>query len=228
MTQIWSARKRALDVAELGTIVAVWAHPDDEAFLSAGLMAMAAGAGSRVVCVTATRGEHGTSDPAQWPPTRLAAVRERELAASLTALGVDEHHWLGMEDGRCASVSPIAPVAAISPADPRSGCGHRGHVRPGRGDRPQRPPDRVPLDDSGVGRQRRPRPAAPCHLHGRLRLPLPRRARAVRRLRTRLADRDPGGGRRAPPSPRRRAARPQDRRFAGTRQPDHRAHLGHG
>jgi LmbE family N-acetylglucosaminyl deacetylase len=77
-------------------------------------MALASEAGSRVVCVTATRGEHGTSDPLRWPPTRLATVRERELAASLTILGVEEHHWLGIEDGRCATVSPIRPVATIS------------------------------------------------------------------------------------------------------------------
>ena len=28
------------DVAELGTIVGIWAHPDDEAYLSGGLMAI--------------------------------------------------------------------------------------------------------------------------------------------------------------------------------------------
>lgn len=37
------------DVTKLGTVVAVWAHPDDEAFLSGGLMALATQAGSRVV-----------------------------------------------------------------------------------------------------------------------------------------------------------------------------------
>ncbi len=103
-----------LDVAKLGTMLAVWAHPDDEAFLSGGLMALAAEAGSRVVCVTATCGEHGTSDARRWPPARLAAVRRRELAASLTILGVEEHHWLGIEDGTCGTVSPIPPVAAIA------------------------------------------------------------------------------------------------------------------
>ncbi len=114
MIQTQEAEIRTLDVTKLGTVLAVWAHPDDEAFLSAGLMALAAEAGSRVVCVTATRGEHGTSDPRRWSAVRLAAVRERELAASLTILGVQEHHWLGIEDGRCASVSPIGPVATIS------------------------------------------------------------------------------------------------------------------
>ena len=29
------------NVAELGTILGIWAHPDDEAYLSGGLMALA-------------------------------------------------------------------------------------------------------------------------------------------------------------------------------------------
>ena len=92
-------------VASLGTILGVWAHPDDEAYLSGGLMALARDAGSRVVCVTATRGELGTPDPATWPPHRLATERTGELARSLKILGVDEHHWLGYRDGACAGVS---------------------------------------------------------------------------------------------------------------------------
>lgn len=102
------------EMAELGTVLAVWAHPDDEAYLAGGLMGLAADAGCRVVCVTATRGEHGTTDPGRWPPARLAAVREREMAASLAALGVKEHRWLEIEDGTCAAASPIAPVATIA------------------------------------------------------------------------------------------------------------------
>ncbi len=91
------------DVAALGTVLGVWAHPDDEAFLSGGLMAAARDAGQRVVCVTATLGEHGTADPRSWPPDRLARVRRHELEASLAVLGVDEHHVLGIADGTCAA-----------------------------------------------------------------------------------------------------------------------------
>jgi LmbE family N-acetylglucosaminyl deacetylase len=91
------------DAADLGTVLGIWAHPDDEAFLSAGLMAAARDAGNRVVCVTATLGEHGTDDPRRWPPERLASVRERELHAALAALGVTEHHQLGIVDGTCAA-----------------------------------------------------------------------------------------------------------------------------
>ncbi|MGN9913777.1 PIG-L deacetylase family protein [Phytohabitans sp. LJ34] len=100
-------------VGELGTILGVWAHPDDEAYLSGGLMAMARDVGSRVVCVTATRGELGTSDPERWPPDRLAAQRTTELARCLDVLGVTEHHWLGYRDGECAAVPVSEPVARL-------------------------------------------------------------------------------------------------------------------
>jgi LmbE family N-acetylglucosaminyl deacetylase len=84
-------------------VLGIWAHPDDEAFLSAGLMAAARDAGNRVVCVTATLGERGTDDPTRWPPHRLSAVRGHELRASLAALDVTEHHLLGLADGTLAA-----------------------------------------------------------------------------------------------------------------------------
>lgn len=83
---------------ELGTILGVWAHPDDETFLSAGLMADAVDRGSRVVCITATRGEGGSMDEERWPPDTMGAVRERELMRSLARIGVSEHHWLDYPD----------------------------------------------------------------------------------------------------------------------------------
>jgi LmbE family N-acetylglucosaminyl deacetylase len=86
----------------LGTVLGVWAHPDDEVYLSGGLMAAARDHGQRVVCVTATLGEHGTPDPRHWPPARLGRVRAAELRASLAVLGVTEHHQLGLPDGGCA------------------------------------------------------------------------------------------------------------------------------
>ena len=83
---------------ELGTILGVWAHPDDEAYLSAGLMARAVRNGSRVVCVTATRGEGGSMDEEVWPPDTMADVRTGELERSLAILGVDDHIWLDLPD----------------------------------------------------------------------------------------------------------------------------------
>ncbi|GIE95630.1 PIG-L deacetylase family protein [Paractinoplanes rishiriensis] len=94
----------------LGTVLGIWAHPDDEVYLSGGLMATARAAGDRVVCVTATLGEHGTGDPQRWPPDRLARTRAVELRASLAALGVDEHRLLGLPDGDC----PGQPFEEVS------------------------------------------------------------------------------------------------------------------
>jgi LmbE family N-acetylglucosaminyl deacetylase len=82
------------DVAELGTILAVWAHPDDDIFQTAGLMAAAVDAGQRVVDVTATRGEGGSMDEDRWPPETMGEVRTGELLRSLEVLGVKEHHFL--------------------------------------------------------------------------------------------------------------------------------------
>jgi len=96
-----------------GTLLGVWAHPDDEAFLSAALMAGARSSGERVVVATATRGERGTDDPLTWPPQRLGPLRERELAGSLAAVGVEEHHWLGHRDGELPQVDPAKAVGAL-------------------------------------------------------------------------------------------------------------------
>ena len=100
----------------VGTLLGIWAHPDDEAYLSAGLMAAARQAGSRVVVVTATRGEHGTDDPSTWPPARLARHREVELRDSLRAVGVHEHAWLDLVDGTLASLPAAQGVGLVEQA----------------------------------------------------------------------------------------------------------------
>ena len=82
------------DAAELGTVLGVWAHPDDDIYLSAGLMAAAVEAGQRVVDVTATRGEGGSMDEEKWPSATMGEVRTNELLRSLDVLGVKEHHFL--------------------------------------------------------------------------------------------------------------------------------------
>ncbi|WP_440073284.1 PIG-L deacetylase family protein [Streptosporangium sp. OZ121] len=105
--------KNTSGVEDLGTILGIWAHPDDEAYLSGGLMAMARDSGSRVVCVTATRGELGTDDPVAWPPHRLAAARTDELARCLDILGVTEHHWLDYRDGECAAARASDAIAQL-------------------------------------------------------------------------------------------------------------------
>jgi LmbE family N-acetylglucosaminyl deacetylase len=96
-----------------GTLLGIWAHPDDEAYLSAGLMAAARRRGERVVVVTATAGEHGTSDPDRWPPERLGRRRELELRTSLGVLGVHELRLLGHPDGGCSQADGAARIGEL-------------------------------------------------------------------------------------------------------------------
>ncbi len=79
---------------DLGTVLGVWAHPDDDIYLSSGLMALAAAAGSTVVDVTATRGEGGSMDEERWPSEHMADVRTEEMRRSLEILGVEDHRFL--------------------------------------------------------------------------------------------------------------------------------------
>jgi LmbE family N-acetylglucosaminyl deacetylase len=125
---------------DLGDILGVWAHPDDEAWLSAGLMMTAVAAGRRVVCLTATRGEAGFPDDDPRSADERAAVREAEMTASLGIIGVTEHRYLGYGDGECTRVPDEEPVALITalihelrPAavltfGPDGGTGHFDHV----------------------------------------------------------------------------------------------------
>lgn len=131
-------------VADLGAILGVWAHPDDETYLSGGLMAAAADRGQPVACVTATAGEHGTDDPARWPPQRLARLRAEELDRALRVLGVGAHHWLGYTDSRCHEASHedavdrlVAILEGFRPDTvltfgPDGVTGHADHITVGR------------------------------------------------------------------------------------------------
>jgi LmbE family N-acetylglucosaminyl deacetylase len=99
---------------DLGTVLSVWAHPDDESYCCAGLMAAAVQAGGRVVCVTATRGELGSTDPDRWPAgQQLAEIRTKELAACLAEIGVTEHIWLDYPDGGCDQINDAEAAARL-------------------------------------------------------------------------------------------------------------------
>jgi len=127
-------------VGELGSILGVWAHPDDEAYLSAALMARAVDRGRRVFCLTATRGEAGFPAGDERSLEERKALRERELSSCLSLLGVTEHRNLGLPDGGCAEVpddEPVAVVAALIEElrpdtvltfGPDGGTGHPDHI----------------------------------------------------------------------------------------------------
>ena len=132
------------DVSTMGTVLGIWGHPDDEAYLSAGIMAKAVDAGQRVVCITATRGELGFPDDDPRSLEERAALRESELAACFEILGVTEHHWLDYADGRCKEAdveeavgSIVAVIEEVQPDTiltfgPDGGTGHDDHIAAGR------------------------------------------------------------------------------------------------
>src|SRR5205823_1865525 len=98
----------------LGSLLGVWGHPDDEGYLSAAHMMRAREAGQRVACVTATRGELGSSDPDRWPAGEaLAKVRTAELYAALAVIGVEDDVWLDYPDGGCADVDAAEGSARV-------------------------------------------------------------------------------------------------------------------
>jgi LmbE family N-acetylglucosaminyl deacetylase len=130
---------------ELGTILSIWAHPDDETYLCGGLMARAVRNDSRVVCVTATRGELGSPDEKRWPSgPPLAAVRTAEMEKALAALGITEHQWLDYPDGYCAEINDGQAInvltrimAGVKPDTvltfgPDGMTGHPDHISVGR------------------------------------------------------------------------------------------------
>jgi LmbE family N-acetylglucosaminyl deacetylase len=103
-----------IDIAQLGTILGLWAHPDDEAFSMAGIMAAAAQNGQKVACVTATRGEQGVRDEKRWPQSQLGNIRTKEMEQCLKILHCDDHTWLDYADGELDKVNTDEAVACIA------------------------------------------------------------------------------------------------------------------
>ena len=90
------------DVKNLGTILFIGAHPDDETFTAGGLLAAAVQNGQTVIVLTASRGEGGVQDEARWPQAQLGDIRTTELENALKILGCQHHYWLDYKDGGCA------------------------------------------------------------------------------------------------------------------------------
>lgn len=100
-------------ISKLGTILGVWAHPDDETWTSAGIMMAARASGQRVAIVTATKGELGSSDHKRWPLDTLGQTRAQELANALGIMDVHEQYWLNYQDGDCPNCSTAEACARL-------------------------------------------------------------------------------------------------------------------
>lgn len=135
------------------TVVSFHAHPDDEAFLTAGTLAGAAVHGHRVVLVVATSGEAGLA-AGDLSSQELGRRREQELVASAAAIGAARVVCLGhpdsgsvrgqrADDGRAAFADLDPQVVAYELAailrdenadvlttyDAAGGYGHPDHVQ---------------------------------------------------------------------------------------------------
>ena len=91
-------------------LLGVWAHPDDEAYLSSGLMHRVVRAGGSVTLFTATDGELGFTDEDQRGRAERVLLRRSELRAAMGHLGVDDIRLGGWGDGTLAEV-PTSLVA---------------------------------------------------------------------------------------------------------------------
>jgi LmbE family N-acetylglucosaminyl deacetylase len=96
-------------------LLAVLAHPDDESLGFGGALAKYAAEGVEVYLVTATRGEAGRfgSLGKSGDPLEVGRVRETELRAAATVLGVREVSILGFPDGALDQVSPAIAIRSI-------------------------------------------------------------------------------------------------------------------
>ncbi len=96
-------------------LMAVLAHPDDEAFNFGSVLAMYAAEGVYTAVLTATRGERGWQGPpeANPGPHALGRLREQEMAAAVRLLHIGEHHFLDYVDGDLDQADPIEAVGRI-------------------------------------------------------------------------------------------------------------------
>jgi len=89
------------------SLLAVFAHPDDESFRPGGTLALLARRGVSVHVLTATRGGAGSrGDPPLCLPADLPAVREAELRCACKVLNLLPPILLDYQDGELPKADP--------------------------------------------------------------------------------------------------------------------------
>ena len=92
-------------MAKQDTLLAVFAHPDDESLVAGGTLARYADGGWQTALLCATRGEWGPiSDYELADYENLGEVRERELRAACEVLGISWLRFLDLDDGGVEAV----------------------------------------------------------------------------------------------------------------------------
>ncbi len=96
------------------TLMAVLAHPDDEAFGIGGTLTKYAAEGCDVYLVTATRGEAGQiAEPDLATTANLPSVRERELRCACQIYGIHPPRFLDYVDGQLPIVNQGQAVGKL-------------------------------------------------------------------------------------------------------------------
>ena len=89
------------------SLLAIFAHPDDETFGLAGCFAMYRSRGIHCALITASCGEAGEiSDLVHIDPKDLCDTRADELRAAMKAVDVDDVDILGYADGKVRQADP--------------------------------------------------------------------------------------------------------------------------
>ncbi len=101
------------------TLLAIFAHPDDESFGPGGTLAKYAAEGVAVHLICATMGEAGESDTADLGECDdLACQREQELRCAADILGLEEVHLLDYRDSGMAGSPANQHPRALAQANP--------------------------------------------------------------------------------------------------------------
>jgi len=96
------------------SLLAMFAHPDDETFRCGGTLALLSQRGVAVHLLTATRGEAGApGDPPLCAASELAAVREQELRCACAALSIEPPELLDYRDGTLGTVDEEEGAAHV-------------------------------------------------------------------------------------------------------------------
>ena len=101
------------------SVLAAFAHPDDEGFGSGGTLAMLVDRGAHVTLVCSTNGDVGEiSDPQLATPETLAQVRQEELRRAMAVTGVPDVRLLNYRDSGMDGTEDNAHPDSLHQAQP--------------------------------------------------------------------------------------------------------------
>jgi len=92
------------------SLLAIFAHPDDESFRCGGTLALLARRGVRVWVLCATRGEAGVPG---LPPEEAGRARQAELQCACRALGIEPPRFLDYRDGALSQVDEEQAIEQV-------------------------------------------------------------------------------------------------------------------